>query len=162
MTRGRKPDSTAIRRGIKPLASQEQARGIAIPEDIAHNPLLSEIWRWVCPQVNTFSEQDTPTLRELVTWHAVFKQCEAVIVNADGTVNVNDKKTLSSMKQASAEIRALSDMLGLSPLARSRIGLMDATTIKTAADTAAMFSAIDDAYGDLPEVIEIEAVDVPD
>lgn len=38
-------------------------------------------------------------------------------------------------------------MLGLSPLARSRIGLMDATTVKTAADTASMFKSIDAAYG---------------
>ena len=41
---------------------------------------------------------------------------------------------------------------------------MDATTVKTAADTAAMFAAIDDAYGELPEaeVIEIEAQDAQD
>ena len=48
-------------------------------------------------------------------------------------------------------------MLGLSPLARSRIGLMDATTVKTAADTAKLFADIDDAYGRLDaEIIEVD------
>lgn len=148
-----------------------------MPADIAANPVLSEIWGWVCPPVNTFSEQDVPTIRELVTWHAVFKQCEAVLIQEDGRVNVFDKigvkpfttpdgrevplvrknPALSIMKEASAEIRALSDMLGLSPLARSRIGLMDATTVKTAADTAAMFAAIDDAYDGLDAPLEVDA-----
>ena len=58
------------------------------------------------------------------------------------------------MKEASAEIRALSDMLGLSPLARSRIGLMDAATVKTAADTASMFRTIDAAYGLAEAMVE--------
>ena len=47
-------------------------------------------------------------------------------------------------------------MLGLSPLARSRIGLMDAATVKTAADTAAMFRSIDAAY-ERPEAVVEDA-----
>ena len=160
MTRGRKPKADAVRRGLLPSVVDSGARGVAIPDDIAHNPVLSEIWGWICPPVNTFSEQDVPTIRELVTWHAVFKQCESLLVAGDGKVDVYDRQTITTMKQASAEIRALSDMLGLSPLARSRIGLMDATTVKTAADTAAMFAAIDAAYGELPEAAEL--VDVED
>ena len=67
---------------------------------------------------------------------------------------------IPNLKRASSEIRAFSDMLGLSPLARSRIGLMDATTVKTAADTAAMFAAIDDAYGEIPaDAVVIDAAD---
>ena len=167
MMRGRKPDAMAVRRGMNPLAVVDDgARGVAMPPDIAADPVLKEIWGWICPPVNTFSEQDVPTLRELTTWHAVFEQCRQVLLAGDGKVNIFDKvgvkpfKTpdgrevplvrnnpaISIMKQASAEIRALSDMLGLSPLARSRIGLMDATTVKTAADTAAMFATIDEAY----------------
>lgn len=117
-----------------------------------------EIWSWICPPVNTFGEQDVPILRELVIWHAVFRQCEATVALGDGRIDVYDRQAISTMKQASAEIRALSDMLGLSPLARSRIGLMDATTVKTAADTAAMFAAIDEAYGLPAEVVDVEAL----
>ncbi len=69
---------------------------------------------------------------------------------------VRKNPALQVLKEASAEIRALSDMLGLSPLARSRIGLMDATTVKTAADTAAMFRSIDDAYAIEAVVVDEE------
>lgn len=146
----------AVRRGVSPLARTESERGIDMPADIAANPVLSEIWGWVCPPVNTFSSQDVPTLRELVTWHATFEQCRAVLVSPEGRVDIFNKQAVTTMKQASAEIRALSDMLGLSPLARSRIGLMDATTVKTAADTAAMFAAIDSAYGEIVDVSDAD------
>lgn len=142
-----------------------------MPQDIASDPAQSEIWAWLAPPVNSFTEQDIPTLRLLTYWHAVAQQAEQAIHSEDGKIAIFDKigvkpfKTadgrevplvrknpaLTILKEASSEIRALSDMLGLSPLARSRIGLMDATATKTAADTAAMFKSIDAAY-ELPEV----------
>lgn len=158
MTRGRKPDSTAIRRGLSPMQVDSGGRGVAMPPEVEADPMQREIWSWICPPVNTFGEQDVPILRELVMWHAVFRQCEATVALGDGRIDVYDRQAISTMKQASAEIRALSDMLGLSPLARSRIGLMDATTVKTAADTAAMFAAIDEAYGLPAEVVDVEAL----
>ena len=172
--KGRKPDAMAVRRGLSQLPRQETQRGIAMPDDIASDPVRSKIWSWVCPEVNTFAPQDVPIVRELVTWHAVFLQCEKEVMNENGSSNLivpvgssgkgATSPYLSQMKTASSEIRALSEMLGLSPLARSRIGLMDATTVKTAADTAAMFAAIEDAYGALPEaeILEVEAQDAED
>lgn len=170
--KGAKPKQNAIRRGLSDaygLASTESA-GVVMPADIADDPVQSEIWAWLAPPVNSFAQQDVPTLRLLTYWHAVAAQAEQAIHSEDGRINIFDKigvkpyKTedgrevplvrknpaLTILKEASAEIRALSDMLGLSPLARSRIGLMDATTVKTAADTAAMFKSIDAAY-ELPE-----------
>ena len=108
------------------------------------------------------------------------QQAEQAIHSEGGKINIFDKigvkpyKTpdgkevplvrknpaLTILKEASSEIRALSDMLGLSPLARSRIGLMDATTVRTAADTSAMFKSIDAAY-ELP-ASEVVIEDVPD
>lgn len=168
--KGRKPKADAVRRGLSDSyaiqAADGGSRGVAMPADIAADPVQSAIWAWVAPPVNNFADADVPNLRLLVYWHAVAAQAQQAMHSADGTVNIFDKvgvkpyKTpdgreiplvrknpaLQVMKEASAEIRALSDMLGLSPLARSRIGLMDATTVKTAADTAAMFQSIDAAY----------------
>lgn len=167
--KGAKPKHNAIRRGLSDsygLAVREGSSGVLMPQDIAEDPVQSEIWAWLAPPVNSFTEQDIPTLRLLTYWHAVARQAEQAIHSEDGKIAIFDKigvkpfKTkdgneiplvrknpaLTILKEASAEIRALSDMLGLSPLARSRIGLMDATATKTAADTAAMFKSIDAAY----------------
>lgn len=172
--KGAKPKHDAIRRGLSDsygLAVRESSSGVLMPQDIAEDPVQSEIWAWLAPPVNSFTEQDIPTLRLLTYWHAVAQQAEQAIHSEDGKIAIFDKigvkpfKTadgrevplvrknpaLTILKEASSEIRALSDMLGLSPLARSRIGLMDATATKTAADTAAMFKSIDAAY-ELPEV----------
>lgn len=171
--KGAKPKHDAIRRGLSDsygLAVREGSSGVLMPQDIAEDPVQSEIWAWLAPPVNSFTEQDIPTLRLLTYWHAVAQQAEQAIHSDDGKIAIFDKigvkpfKTadgrevplvrknpaLTILKEASSEIRALSDMLGLSPLARSRIGLMDATATKTAADTAAMFRSIDAAY-ELPE-----------
>lgn len=174
--KGAKPKHDAIRRGLSDsygLAVQDSA-GVVMPADIAEDPVQSEIWAWIAPPVNSFTEQDIPTLRLLTYWHAVAHQAEQAIHSEDGKIAIFDKigvkpfKTpdgrevplvrkspaLTILKEASSEIRALSDMLGLSPLARSRIGLMDATATKTAIDTAAMFKSIDAAY----ELTEAEVV----
>lgn len=178
--KGRKPKSDAIRRGLKDsyqLSPKEERAGLQMPDDIAADPVQAEIWAWIAPPVNNFTIQDMPTVRLLVYWHAVAAQAQQASQSEGGQINIFDKvgikpfKTadgrdipmvrenpaIKILKQATAEIRALSDQLGLSPLARSRIGLMDATTVKTAADTAAMFQSIDAAYG-LPgaEVISVE------
>lgn len=187
--KGRKPQDGAIRRGLtdsmNKQATASQSIGVQIPPDIEADPVQREIWGWVVPEVNHFTDQDLPQLRELVFWHAVFEQARAAIMspNGDGKIAIFDKigekpfsdangkrvglykkhPALSVMKEASAEIRALSDHLGLSPLARSRLGLMQATTVKTAAETAAMFrsveatgKAIEAGY---PELIEAEVVE---
>lgn len=180
--KGAKPKQNAIRRGLSDsygLAKSESV-GVSMPEDIRRDPVQSEIWAWIAPPTNSFSEQDVPTLRLLTYWHAVAQQAEQAIHSEDGRINIFDEigvkpyKTpngddvplvrknpaLTILKEASSEIRALSDMLGLSPLARSRIGLMDAAKVKTAADTSAMFKSIDAAY-ELPES-EVVIEDVQD
>lgn len=180
--KGAKPKQNAIRRGMKDAygLARSDATGVVMPPDIENDPVQSEIWAWLAPPVNNFTPQDIPTLRLLTYWHAVAAQAQQAIHSENGQLNIFDKigvkpyKTedgrevplvrknpaLTILKEASAEIRALSDQLGLSPLARSRIGLMDAAKVKTAADTAAMFKSIDAAYG-LPEAetIEVEAVE---
>lgn len=166
--KGAKPKQNAIRRGIKDAYGIKgpDSVGVAMPPDIAASDMLSTIWGYIAPPVNNFTDQDIPNLRLLCTWHAVAAQCQDALLRGDDKVNIvevmgeksiktTDGRTLhkvrehpavGTLKKASAEIRALSDQLGLSPLARSRIGLMQATTVKTAADTAKMFQSIDAAY----------------
>lgn len=166
--KGAKPKQNAIRRGVSDSLAIEvhPTVGITMPPDIASSPLEAKIWDFIAPPVNNFTEQDIPNLRLLCTWHAVAAQCHDALIRGDDKVNIVEvvgEKTIKSkdgqtlhkvrehpaiatLKKASAEIRALSDQLGLSPLARSRIGLMQATTVKTAADTAKMFQSIDAAY----------------
>lgn len=179
MTKGAKPKQGAIRRGVKDSygLKKKETAGVVMPADIAEDPVQREIWTWIAPPVNNFTEQDIPNLRLLVYWHGVAAQAQQAMHSESGQISIFDKigvkpfKTqdgreiplvrknpaLTILKDASAEIRALSDQLGLSPLARSRIGLMEATTVKTAADTAAMFQSIDAAYG-LPESEIVEIV----
>ena len=136
--------------------------GVQMPGDVAADPVMARTWAWVAPPVNQFTEQDMPVLRLLVHWHMVAEAAEREMggdpfVRAGGVVAKSSAVTV--LKQASAEIRALSDMLGLSPLARTRIGLMDAAKVKTAAETAAMFQSIDAAYGILPADAEVRDVE---
>ena len=181
--KGAKPKSGAIRRGQSDSfgMSTPGRVGVEMPQEIADNPVQRKIWNWICPPTNNFTQQDIPSLMALCFWHATFLQAKESITSpsGDGTIAIYDKigekpfpgkdgkplplvkkhPAITIMKEASSEIRALSDQLGLSPLARSRIGLMDATTVKTAADTAAMFRSIDAAYQiDGPgEPLELEA-----
>lgn len=166
--KGAKPKQDAIRRGISDAYTIDQPKtvGVTMPADIKASPMLSTIWEFIAPDVNNFTEQDIPNLRLLCTWHAVAAQCQDALIRGDDKVNivevmgeksiktadgkvlhkVREHPAIGTLKKASAEIRALSDQLGLSPLARSRIGLMQATTVKTAADTAKMFQSINAAY----------------
>ena len=78
MTRGRKPKSDAIRRGLKSAYDMHVASGDAVglwmPDDIAEDEVLAEIWAWIAPPTNRFTEQDLPNLRLLVNWHKIAMQ----------------------------------------------------------------------------------------
>lgn len=116
-------------------AKPEENRGVTMPPDIEADPVQSEIWAWVAPPVNNYTEQDMPNLRLLVYWHAVASQAQQALHSEDGTLRIFDKigvkpfKTkdgreiplvrkspaLQVMRDASIEIRALTELLGLTP-----------------------------------------------
>lgn len=118
----------------------DEKRGVSMPDDIALDPVQSAIWKSIAPDgANRFSEQDVPELRLLCYWHAVARQAQEAIAKGDGHINIFDRvgtkpyKTsdgksvplvrknpaLGVLKEASAEIRALSDQLGVSPRSRA-------------------------------------------
>ena len=106
-------------------------RGIQMPKDIAEDPVQSSIWGEIAPDGdNGFAEQDAPNLRLLCFWHAVAKQAQEAIAKGDGHVAIFELSSdtgepelrkhpaLGVLKDATAQIRALSELLGVSPRLR--------------------------------------------
>lgn len=113
----------------------------AIPEDIAADGTMAGIWAELVPDSNRFTEQDVPALRLLCFWHAVAMEAQRQMshngklaifdpiavkpfTDASGKAPFMVRKSpaLTVLKEATAEVRALSDALGLTPAARSRMG----------------------------------------
>ena len=125
---------------------------VEIPQDMAQDEAQAAIWAEVCPDNNRFTPQDVPALRLLVFWHAVAKEAQRQMAHggrlaifdpiavkpftdASGKAPYMVRKSpaLAVLKEATSEIRSLSDALGLTPAARSRMGA-EADTAR--ADTA--------------------------
>lgn len=96
------------------------ARRLTKPASIRSDPWRSRKWNEIV-RGRDLSPSDAPTIALLVSWYQVIEQCMDDI-GANGGVQVayqNDMgdiralPQLSTMKQASAEIRALSRQLGL-------------------------------------------------
>ncbi|MDO5329017.1 MAG: hypothetical protein Q4E88_02800 [Coriobacteriia bacterium] len=92
-----------------------------IPEDIEKNKKKRDIWVHITSN-HDFDESDIPVLKTLCYWYMVLDQCMDDISDDDGNVSVSymneigDEKArpqLGSMKQASAEIRAINKQLGI-------------------------------------------------
>lgn len=88
------------------------------PADVAANPVKSRIWDEVTKGRN-FTDRDVPTLKLLCMWHAIADQCMDDL-DIDGELRVafvnkmDDLKAMpqiATLKQASAEIRALNAQL---------------------------------------------------
>lgn len=51
--KGAKPKHNAIRRGLSDsygLAVRDGSSGVPMPQDIAEDPVQSEIWAWLAPR----------------------------------------------------------------------------------------------------------------
>lgn len=90
------------------------------PANVESDPFRSAKWDELTAG-RDFSQADAPTLALLVSWYQVVEQCMEDI-GANGGVQVayqNDMgdikalPQLSTMKQASAEIRAINKQLGI-------------------------------------------------
>ena len=90
------------------------------PPDIAAHPVKSRVWDEVTTGRN-FTSAQIPNLRLLCNWHAIAERCMEDL-DFDGRTQVayenklEDIKVLPqipTLKQASAEIRALNKLLGI-------------------------------------------------
>lgn len=89
------------------------------PKAIATDPFKSAKWDEIT-EGRTFTTSHIPTLTLLIQWYAVVERCIEDMDEANGRVayqnDMGDLKPLpqiSTMKQASAEIRQLNKQLGI-------------------------------------------------
>ena len=90
------------------------------PESIANSSFKSQKWDEITSG-NNFTESDVPTISLLCQWYQIIEQCMDDVSVGDGVQvafqnDMGDLKALpqiSTMKQASAEIRALNKQLGI-------------------------------------------------
>lgn len=95
------------------------------PASIKNDPWRSKKWDELT-KGRDFAESDIPTLSLLVQWYQVVDQCMADISTGAGvqvayTNDMGDQRAmpqLSTMKQASAEIRQLNKQLGINDEAK--------------------------------------------
>lgn len=114
---------------------------VEIPRDIAQDAAQAAIWAELVADDSRFTEQDVPALRLLCFWHAVAMEAQRQMshngklaifdpialkpfTDASGKAPFMVRKSpaLTVLKEATTEVRALSDALGLTPAARSRMG----------------------------------------
>ena len=95
------------------------------PPDIEADPFKKAKWDEIT-KGRDFSQADTPVVALLCQWYAVVQRCIDDIDEANGQVafmnDMGDLKALpqiSTMKQASAEIRALNKQLGINDEVKS-------------------------------------------
>lgn len=100
------------------------------PETIVSDPFKSAKWDELTKSRN-FSQSDAPALSLLCQWYAVVERCMGDLDFGDGLPQVaysNDMgdikamPQLATMKQASAEIRALNKQLGINDQAKADAG----------------------------------------
>lgn len=104
---------------------ESKKHGVAIlkkPPRVEKNAFMSQKWDEITKN-RTFEESDIPALSLLCQWYAVVEQCAEDMEQKDSDLprvaymnNLEDVKAmpqLSTMKQASAEIRALNKQLGI-------------------------------------------------
>lgn len=90
------------------------------PASISASPFKSQKWDEIT-QGRTFNAADIPTLTLLCHWYAVAEQCmddceedgETQVAYVNDMGDIKAMPQISTLKQASAEIRALNKQLGI-------------------------------------------------
>lgn len=93
---------------------------VAKPPDVAAHPVKSRVWDEVTAG-RDFSESDVPNLRILCHWHAIAEQCmedmevggEIHVAYSNAMDDIKALPQIATLKQASAEIRALNKQLAI-------------------------------------------------
>ncbi len=155
--KGRKPDKNATRRK---QIQKPQAELIAEPtglppklqkpDTVLANPTMNQCWDMVVGDGYQYSAADIPQLEMLCYSYAVYRQCVQNTMLPDGRVvtkigRIGENGTIDpatakahpdikTAREAMATYRTLADELGVSPLARQKMGLLEAVTHSTQAD----------------------------
>ncbi len=95
-------------------------KGLKKPLSVSQDAFKSQKWDEITAG-RSFRESDIPALLMLISWHQIADQCMSDIATENGvmvayTNKLGDEKAMpqiATMKQASAEIRALNKQLGI-------------------------------------------------
>lgn len=90
------------------------------PDSISANPFKSQKWDEIT-KGRSFAQSDIPTLTLLCHWYAVADKCmddcemdgEMQVAYMNDKGDINAMPQIGTLKQASAEIRALNKQLGI-------------------------------------------------
>lgn len=155
--RGAKPKKNAIRRGGPDApelleARPVEPRGIEKPDEVARSASLSVLWDQTVGASGAFRPQDVPALTQYVFQLETARQCRANAMDESGKITVLvgkgepdengryvayvENPWLKAMREAEALALKLADQLGLTPLARARLGLTNAASAAAAISIA--------------------------
>lgn len=143
---GRMPDAHAIRRTKDKaviIPETVEASSLTPPETVLAHPHMTELWSSLVGSGIAYEERDIPLIEQLVWDFETVEQCRARVMGADGQMKLMipvgepDPDTgeylkfipnpyLKQMREAMTEGLKLADQLGLSPMARARLGLTQA------------------------------------
>ena len=146
--RGRKPDQLAARRLKDKAELSTGANGgrrgeLAKPASVCLSPNMAEIWDSIVGTGLAYDERDAPMLEQLVFYLEAARQAREECTSADGTLllmvgkgepdpatgrylDYKPNPYLKVMDSAVDKALKLADQLGVTPLARARLGLTQA------------------------------------
>lgn len=143
---GRMPDAHAIRRAkdkAEIIPDVAETCAITPPESVLAHEHMHEMWQSLVGNGIAYQERDVPLIEQLVWDFETVDQCRGHVMGPDGQMRLMvpvgepDPDTgeylkyapnpyLKPMRDAMAEGLKLADQLGLSPMARARLGLTQA------------------------------------
>lgn len=143
---GRMPDAHAIRRTKDKaviIPDTVEASALTPPDSVLAHQHMTELWSSLVGSGIAYEERDIPLIEQLVWDFETVEQCRARVMGSDGQMKLMvpvgepDPDTgeylkyipnpyIKQMREAMAEGLKLADQLGLSPMARARLGLTQA------------------------------------
>lgn len=161
MSRGRKPDALAVRRGSSTADVPAAAgAGVSKPPAVAASAPMSALWDQLVGSGRAFQPQDAPYIEQLVFALETARQCRMNLLDENGNVRVlvgrgepledgtyldyRENPWLSALEKATAQSLKLADALGLTPLARARLGLTQASAVATVSIAEQIYAAMRD------------------
>ena len=160
MSRGRKPDALAVRRGASTsdAAAPAPSGGVEKPPAVLAHAPMSALWDQLVGTGRAFQPQDAPYIEQLVFSLETARQCRANLMDENGNVQVLvgkgepdedgryrdyvENPWLSALERVGQLERLGRCALGLTPLARARLGLTQATAIATVSIADQIYAAM--------------------
>lgn len=140
--KGRKPDALAVRRGAStadissPSPSLVGQGALVKPESVSKTPILSDIWDNTVGSGISFRASDSPLIEQYVFNIAMVYESQRHLMDEDGTmhltveeedafggIRIKENPYLKIRDNAMKTAMKLEQDLGLSPMARARLGL---------------------------------------